>query len=76
MCAAYAGWDEDDILAQVMAQSQQEYLDSLKKSTNASSSYDDGHQVAETKHSTKSSDKATNSKNSHSNTKGSGGKVS
>ena len=24
-------WDEDDIIAQVMAQSQREYLDSLKK---------------------------------------------
>ncbi|KAK3101139.1 hypothetical protein FSP39_001235 [Pinctada imbricata] len=32
----YGQWDEDDILAQVMAQSQQEYLDSLKK--NAASS--------------------------------------
>ena len=30
-------WDEDDILAQVMAQSQQEYLDSLRKNANATS---------------------------------------
>ncbi|KAK2183117.1 hypothetical protein NP493_323g06075 [Ridgeia piscesae] len=30
-------WDEDDILAQVMAQSQQEYLDSLRKNASAPS---------------------------------------
>ncbi|XP_033744757.1 OTU domain-containing protein 5-like [Pecten maximus] len=34
----YTEWNEDDILAQVMAQSQQEYFDSLKKHAAASSS--------------------------------------
>lgn len=34
----YPEWNEDDILAQVMAQSQQEYLDSLKKNASAASS--------------------------------------
>ncbi|XP_060079189.1 OTU domain-containing protein 5-like [Ylistrum balloti] len=34
----YPEWNEDDILAQVMAQSQQEYFDSLKKNATASSS--------------------------------------
>ncbi|KAJ8301676.1 hypothetical protein KUTeg_020663 [Tegillarca granosa] len=37
-CAGFTEWDEDDILAQVMAQSQQEYLDSLKKNASSSSS--------------------------------------
>lgn len=32
----YQEWDEDDILAQVLAQSQQEYLDSLKKNSDFS----------------------------------------
>jgi OTU domain-containing protein 5 len=31
--SGYQDWDEDDILAQVLAQSQQEYLDSLKKNS-------------------------------------------
>ena len=33
MLSGYQDWDEDDILAQVLAQSQQEYLDSLKKNS-------------------------------------------
>jgi len=37
VCAGLSQWDEDDILAQVMAQSQQEYLDSLRKNASAPS---------------------------------------
>lgn len=33
MLSGYQDWDEDDILAQVLAQSQQEYLDSFKKNS-------------------------------------------
>lgn len=34
--AGLGSWDEDDILAEVMARSQQEYLDSLKKNVGGS----------------------------------------
>lgn len=43
-------WDEDDILAQVIAQSQQEYLDSLKKNA-ASTSVCDGFPMDQSTHS-------------------------
>ena len=36
MCVSgLADWEEDDIIARVMAQSKQEYLETLKKSTSS-----------------------------------------
>lgn len=37
LSSGFADWDEDDVLAQVMAQSQQEYLESLRKHAATSS---------------------------------------